>query len=158
MHAWMFRLLAGLVFAGTFAGSASAQLLDTKAISLAEAKKLVAAAAEKAGELKKPFCIAVLDQGGHLIYFERMDGAQWASVRIAMAKARTAAGFQRPSKAFGDRMAAGDTYLLGLPGIVPSEGGVPLEAGGQVIGAIGASGGTAQEDGQVASAGAAALK
>jgi glc operon protein GlcG len=140
------------------AGGASAQLLDKKAISLAEAKKIVAAAEEEAKRNNLTMCIAVVDEDGQLIYFEKMDETQAASVKIAIAKARSAATFKRPTKVFEDALVGGRQAILGLTGAMPVEGGVPLTAGGKVIGAIGASGGTAQQDGQVATAGAATLK
>jgi uncharacterized protein GlcG (DUF336 family) len=140
------------------AGGAAAQLIDKKGLSLAEAKNIVAAAEAEAQKLNKPFCIAVMDEGGRLVYFERMDGAQWASVRIAQDKARAAIAFKRPTKTFEERVAGGAMNVLTLHGVVASEGGVPLMASGQIIGSIGVSGGTSAEDGQVANAGAGSLK
>jgi uncharacterized protein GlcG (DUF336 family) len=98
---------------------------------------------------------AVVDHGGFLIYFERMDNTQLGSVEIAIEKARTAALFRRPSKAFEDALAGGRMAILGLRGALPLEGGVPLISGGKLVGA---SGGTGQQDGQVAQAGASAIK
>lgn len=126
-------------------------------IGAAAAKKAVAAAIaehDKTGAF--PMVIAVVDTGGHLVYLERMDNAQIGSVRIAIAKARSAALFRRPTKVFEDALAGGRQAILGLPGAIPSEGGVPITSGGKIIGAIGASGGTAPQDGQVAGAGAKA--
>jgi uncharacterized protein GlcG (DUF336 family) len=93
-----------------------------------------------------------------LIYFERMDNTQLGSVDIAIEKARSAALFRRPSKVFEDALAGGRTAILALRGAVPLDGGVPIISGGKLVGAIGASGGTAQQDGQVAKAGAEAIK
>lgn len=127
-------------------------------ISLADAKKAVAAAvAEHPKTGGFPMAIAVVDTGGHLVYFERMQNTQIGSVRIAIDKARSAALFRRPTKVFEDGLAAGRHAILGLRGLVPSEGGVPIVIGGKIIGAIGASGGSAQQDGAVASAGVKAL-
>jgi glc operon protein GlcG len=128
-------------------------------VSLADAKKAAAAAvAEVAKVGSAPDAIAIVDHGGFLIYFERMDNTQLGSVEIAIEKARSAALFRRPSKVFEDAVAGGRNAILALRGAVPIEGGVPIIAGGKLVGAIGASGGTAQQDGQVAKAGADAIK
>ena len=128
-------------------------------IGVDDAKKAAAAAVE---EVKKigaaPNAIAVVDHGGFLIYFERMDNTQLGSVEIAIDKARSAALFRRPSKVFEDALAGGRTAILALRGATPIEGGLPLVSGGKIVGAIGASGGTAQQDGQVAKAGADTIK
>ncbi|MBV9863386.1 MAG: heme-binding protein [Alphaproteobacteria bacterium] len=125
-----------------------------------EAAKKAAAAAEaevpKAGS--NPDVIAVVDTGGHLIYLERMDNAQIASVRIAIDKARAAAMFRRPTKVFEDAVAGGRIGIMTLHGAIASEGGLPLMIDGKIVGAIGASGGTSQQDGQVAKAGADTVK
>jgi len=104
--------------------------------------------------------LAVVDSGGHLVAFERLDGTGFASAEVAVAKARTAVGFRRPSQAFHEMVAAGGEGLrmLGLPGAVPIDGGVPLLAQGAIVGAIGISGVTSAQDGQIARAGAEALK
>src|SRR4029077_17855438 len=113
-------------------------------------------------EVKKigaaPNAVAIVDHGGVLIYFEGMENTHVGSVEIAIDKARTAALFRRPSKVFEDALASGRTAILGLRGATPIEGGLPLVSGGKIIGAIGASGGTAQQDGQVAKAGADTIK
>jgi glc operon protein GlcG len=128
-------------------------------IGLDDAKKAAVAAVE---EVKKigaaPNAIAIVDHGGFLIYFERMDNTQLGSVEIAIDKARSAALFRRPSKVFEDALAGGRNAILALRGATPLEGGLPLVSGGKIIGAIGASGGTAQQDGQVAKAGADTIK
>jgi glc operon protein GlcG len=128
-------------------------------IGLDDAKKAAAAAVE---EVKKigaaPNAIAIVDHGGFLIYFERMDNTQLGSVEIAIDKARSAALFRRPSKVFEDALAGGRTAILALRGATPVEGGLPLVSAGKIVGAIGASGGTAQQDGQVAKAGADTIK
>jgi uncharacterized protein GlcG (DUF336 family) len=87
-----------------------------------------------------------------------MDNTQLGSVEIAVDKARSAALFRRPSKVFEDALAGGRTAILALRGATPLEGGLPLVSGGKIVGAIGASGGTAQQDGQVAKAGADTIK
>ena len=102
---------------------------------------------------------AVVGPAGELVYFEKMDGTQLASADISQGKARTAVMFRRPSKVFADQFAAGNTAFLTFPEKpVASEGGVPITVDGKIIGAIGASGGTGQQDGMAASAGASAAK
>jgi len=101
---------------------------------------------------------AVVDGGGTLIAFEKADLASNSSSEIAQAKARTAATFRVPTKAYQDRLSSGETFILGLPGVVPAAGGVPIVVGGKVIGAIGVSGATPLQDHQSAEAGAAAVK
>ena len=103
---------------------------------------------------------AVVDPAGDLVYFEKVDGTQAASVDIAIDKARSAARFKRPTKALQDVLAAGGVGLrmLALQGAVPVDGGVPLLMDGKIVGAIGLSGGTSDQDGQCAKAGADTLK
>jgi glc operon protein GlcG len=100
--------------------------------------------------------IAVVDDGGHLILLQRLDDTQVASVEVAIGKARTAAIFRRPSKVFEDQVRNGRVAALGLTGATPLQGGIPVEVNGKVIGAIGVSGETPQEDEDIAKAGAAA--
>jgi uncharacterized protein GlcG (DUF336 family) len=104
--------------------------------------------------------VAVVDTAGYLIYFERMPDTQLGSVEIAIEKAKSAALFRRPTKTFQDQLAAGGEGLrmLRLTGSIPVEGGIPLIVDGKVIGAIGASGGSSDQDGRTAQAGAAATK
>jgi uncharacterized protein GlcG (DUF336 family) len=129
------------------------------ALGIAVAKKIAAAAVEEAKKVSAaPDAIAIVDPGGALIYFERMDNAQLGSIAVAIDKARSAALFRRPTKVFADLLAKGNALPLALRGAVPLEGGLPLISGGRLVGAIGASGGTGAQDGQVAAAGAAALK
>ena len=128
-----------------------------KALSLAVAKKIAAAAEKHALENKWNVCIAIVDDGGHLVYFQRLDGTQTGSVLVSQRKAQTAISFKRPSKVFEEQVAGGRNALLGLPGAVPLEGGIPLVVEGQMIGAIGVSGVTAQQDGMIAQAGADSL-
>jgi glc operon protein GlcG len=135
----------------------AAQLADKKALTLQAAKQIAAAAEKEAAGNKWTMVIAILDDGEHLIYLERMDETQIGSVEVAQQKARSAVSFKRPTKAFEDAVAGGRTAILRLSGAVPVEGGVPLVADGKVIGAIGCSGGTSQQDGVVAKAGADAL-
>jgi uncharacterized protein GlcG (DUF336 family) len=127
------------------------------ALSLEDAKRVAAAARAEAEKNGWAIVIAVVDDGGHLMYLERMDGTQKASSRIAEAKGRTAILFKRPTKAIEDNVLEGRTVMMGLPGAVPLEGGVPLMKDGQFVGGIGVSGVQSFQDGIVARAGAAAL-
>jgi glc operon protein GlcG len=130
-------------------------------ISVADAKKLAAAAIAEVGKIgAAPNAIAIVDIGGELLYFERMENTQTGSVQVAIDKARSAVLFRRPTKVFEDVLAGGGAGLriLGLHAAIPVEGGLPIVVGGKVVGAIGASGGTAAQDGQVALAGLNALK
>ncbi|KAF2990245.1 heme-binding protein [Methylocystis sp. MJC1] len=126
-------------------------------LTLADAKRVAAAAAEEAQRNGWSVVIAIVDDAGLLVYLERLDGVQPASCDIAQAKARAAALFRRPSKALEETVAGGRIALLSLPHIIPVEGGLPLVYEGQVIGAIGVSGVQSFEDGIVAKAGADAL-
>lgn len=148
-----------LSLAAVLLGSAtvSAQLADKKALTLDAAKKIAAAAEAEAKKNNWRVVIAVLDDGGHLVYLQRMDETQIGSIEVAIGKARSAVLFKRPTKAFEDALVGGRMAILGVTGAVPIEGGLPLMAEGRVIGAIGVSGGPAAQDGQVAKAGADAL-
>ncbi len=130
------------------------------AINAEGAKKIAAAAIAEAKKNNWAMAVAVVDTAGYLVYFERMPETQLASVEVAQEKARSAALFRRPTKAFQDAVAAGGEGLriLGLKGAVPVEGGIPLIVDGKIIGAIGASGGSSDQDGKTAQAGAAAMK
>ena len=139
------------------AGISTAQLAQKKVLTLEAAKQLAAAAEKQAAENKLTMVIAIMDDGGNLVYLERMDGTQIGSIKVAMQKATSAVAFKRPTKVFADAMAGGGTAILSLPGAMPIEGGLPLVVDGVVIGSIGASGGTSKEDGVVAKAGADAL-
>jgi uncharacterized protein GlcG (DUF336 family) len=132
-------------------------LADKKVLTLAAAEWIAAAAKQEAASNNWAMVIAVVDDGGHLIHLTRMDGALIASVTVATEKARCAAQFKRATKVFEEGVAAGRNVLLSLPGAVPIEGGIPLTFNGQVVGAIGVSGGTPAQDGQCAQAGANAL-
>lgn len=139
-------------------GLAPAQQLSTKkTLNLAIAKQIVASAEKEAARNQWMMYITVVDDGGNIIFLERLDDAQLGSLEVSIEKAKTALLFRRPSKAFEDQVAAGRNGLLKLPGALPVEGGIPLMADGKVIGAIGVSGGTSQQDAQVAQAGVAAL-
>ena len=129
-------------------------------ISLDAAKRAAAAAAAEARKNNWRMAIAVVDPAGSLIYYEKMDDTQIGSAKVAVAKARSAALYKRPTKAFQDALAGGGLNLrvLGLEGAVPVEGGVPLMFGGKLVGAIGVSGDLSEHDAQCAIAAAATLK
>lgn len=124
------------------------------------AKKVAAAAIAEARKNNWTMAIAVVDPNGTLVYFEKMDNTQNGSVNVAQDKARSAALFKRPTKSFQDTLAAGGEGLriLALQGAVPVDGGIPIIVAGKIIGAVGASGGTSAQDGQVAKAGADAVR
>jgi uncharacterized protein GlcG (DUF336 family) len=130
------------------------------AVSAESAKKVAAAAIAEARKNNWAMAVAIVDTGGYLVYFERMQDTQLGSVEVSIAKAKSAALFRRPTKSFQDTVAAGGVGLrmLGLPGAIPVEGGIPLIVDGKIIGAIGASGGTSDQDGSTAQAGVAAMK
>jgi len=129
-------------------------------VSVENAKKAAAAALAEARTNNWRMAVAVVDTGGILVYYEKMDNTQIGSADIAIEKARTAVRFKRPSKAFQDSVAGGGVGLrvLRLPGAVPLEGGIPLMIDGQIVGAIGVSGDSADHDGLCATAGAGTLK
>jgi uncharacterized protein GlcG (DUF336 family) len=127
-------------------------------ITLEQAIKAAAAAREEAKKINVNDAIAVVEPSGALVYFERADGTQYAGAKIAQAKATAAAQFRRPTKAFADRLTAGDQTVLVLPGALAVAGGVPILVDGKLIGAIGISGASAAQDDQVATAGANAFK
>lgn len=129
-------------------------------ITLEQAKK-AADAAE--AEMKKNgwfMAIAVAGPSGDLVYFRKLDNTQFGSIAIAQHKARAAATFRRPTKVFEDRIAQGGAGIaaMTLDGVIGSEGGIPILVGGKIIGAIGCSGGTGQQDGVACTAGVNALK
>ena len=124
------------------------------------AKKAIAAAEAEAKKNDWPVAIAVVDTGGHLVAFSRLDNTQIGSVDIAIGKAVTANNLKRPTKALQDGIAqgGGNLRLLAVKGIMPLEGGVPIVVDGKIIGAIGVSGVMSNQDAQCAMAGAAAAK
>jgi len=129
-------------------------------ISLEHAKKVAAPALAEAAKNNWTMAVAVVDTGGNLVYYEKMDNTQLGSATVAIDKARSAALFKRPTKAFQDALAAGGDGLriLRLQGAVPVEGGIPLMVEGKIVGAIGVSGGASSQDAQCAKAGADILK
>jgi len=133
-------------------------LADKKALTLAVAKRIAAAAEEVANKNNWNMFVAVVDDGGNLMYLERMDDSQLASLDVSIAKARCALLFKRPTKVMEDAVAGGRTVVMTLPNAVPLEGGLPLMAYGKIVGAIGISGATSPQDGIVAKAGADELE
>lgn len=126
------------------------------ALTLADAKQIAAAAEAEALKNKWSVTIAVLDDGGNLIFLQRLDEAPLGSIAVAQEKARTALLFKRPTKAFEEIIAGGRAAMLTLPGATPIEGGLPLLNNGQIVGAIGVSGVQSPQDAQIAQAGVAA--
>jgi len=129
-------------------------------ISTDAAKKIAAAAIAEARKNSWAMALAVVDTGGYLVYFERMPDTQLGSVEVSIEKAKTAALFRRPTKSFQDTVAGGGEGLriLRLTGAIPVEGGIPIIVDGKLIGAVGASGGSSDQDGRTAQAGASAMK
>jgi len=127
-------------------------------ITLEQARAAIAAGEAESKKNGWNHVFAVVDGGGNLVAFEKADLASNSSVEIAQAKAKTAATFRVPTKAYQDRISSGETFLLGLPGVVPAAGGVPIIVGGRVIGAIGVSRATPLQDHQAAEAAIAAVK
>jgi len=141
---------------GVFTPSAHAELPVKQVLTLNVAKRIAAAAEAEATRRGSTVVIVVVDDGGHTIVLERLDDTQVASVEVGIGKARTAAIFRRPSKVFEDQIREGRVAALALPGATPLQGGIPITVNGKVIGAIGVSGNTPQEDEDIAKAGAAA--
>ncbi|MGK9477971.1 GlcG/HbpS family heme-binding protein [Melioribacter sp. OK-6-Me] len=134
-------LMTGLIFG---------QVGSKHTITLDLAKKIAIAAENKAKEMKIDVVIAIVDEGGNLLFFERMDGAQLGSINVAKKKAVSAIYFKRPTKSYQQRISDGNNALLSIDEILPFEGGVPLNYKGNYIGAIGVSGGTPEQDGIIA--------
>jgi uncharacterized protein GlcG (DUF336 family) len=149
-----------LLTAGLLLASAGLCQLATKTtLTLEAAKKIAAASEEEARKNQWNVVIAVLDDGGNLIYLQRMDETQIGSIDVAIAKGQSAVKFKRPTKAFEDAVAGGRQAILRLPGALPVEGGIPIMMNGKLIGAVGVSGVTSQQDAQIAKAGVdAAMK
>jgi glc operon protein GlcG len=121
-------------------------------VTLERAKRLVAAAEAEARKHDFLMAFAIVEPSGALVAFERMDGVQYGSLEVAQAKARAAALYRRPSKAWADAIAAGKPGVVTFPNVVAAEGGIPIVVDGKIIGAIGVSGGTSEQDGAVAMA------
>lgn len=162
MKKWIFISLITLIFSISFGWGAFAQMPNAYGppIKLDAAKKAAAGAIAEAHKNNWTMAVAILDIGGDLVYFEKMDGTQTGSVRVAIGKGRSAVLYKRPTKAWQDVVAGGGAGLriLALEGAVPFEGGLPLLMEDKIVGAIGVSGGSADQDGKVAAAGAQAVK
>jgi glc operon protein GlcG len=153
------KLAVGLLLGTWLAAprNIAAQSAEQPGLTLEAANRIADAAQAEATRNRWNVVIAVVDAGGYLVHLRRMDGTQLGSVVVAEEKAKSAVLFRRPTKAFSDAIASGNTGVLRLPGAIPIEGGVPLAMGDQVVGAIGVSGVTAQQDGQIAQAGVKAF-
>jgi uncharacterized protein GlcG (DUF336 family) len=143
-----------------FSGSAPAQMAYGAPISLEQAKRAMAAAEAEARKNNWPVAIAIVDPGGYLVLFQRIDNTQFSSAQVAQDKAWSAVGFRRPTKAFQDGVAGGGAgmRLLNLRGASLLDGGLPIVADGKIIGGIGVSGVQGHEDAQIAKAGADTIK
>jgi len=153
-------VIAGLTLCVGSSARAQAPIPYGEAISLENAKKVIAAAEVEAKKNSWPVAIAVVDCSGFLVAFQRLDNTQLGSVEVSLEKAKTSALFRRPTKVFEDMLVTGGANLkvLKLPGALPIEGGLPIVHDGKIIGAIGVSGVKSTEDAQVAAAGLEALK
>jgi glc operon protein GlcG len=149
------RWLLTVAIVAVMAGVAHAQLIEKTALTLEGAKRIAAAAEQKARAVGARVVIAVVDEGGSLLLLERLDDTQVASVNVGIDKARTAAIYRRPSKVFEEQVKNGRVSALALHGAVALQGGVPIVVEGKVIGAIGVSGETPGQDEDIALAGAA---
>ena len=149
-------VLAGITLAGlAFAASAQDKRPDYgPSVTLTQAKKIAAGVIAECTKNQWNVAVAVVDPHGFLVYFERMENTQYASMDIAIGKAKAAATYRRPTRAFADVINKGGPATATLPGVFASPGGVPLMADGKVIGAVGVSGATGDQDEQCSKAGA----
>lgn len=153
------RHIPGVLALALFAVSASAQQRPGYGtpVTIDQAKKIAAAVVAECHNNKWNVAVAIVDTYGSLVYFERIEDTQTASMDIAIMKAKAAATYRRPTRAFVDAISKTGPATMTLPGVVASPGGVPLFVGSKVIGAVGVSGVTGDQDEQCAKAGAAAL-
>ena len=156
------RLIVAVMIVFGALASAVAQMPNPYGlpITLENARKAAAPALAEAVKNNWNVAVAIVDPSGNLVHYEKMDNTQLGSANVAIDKAKTAALFKRPSKAFQDALAAGGDGLrvLRLPGVTPVEGGIPLVMDGKIVGAIGVSGATSAQDAQCAKAGAETIK
>jgi uncharacterized protein GlcG (DUF336 family) len=155
------RKLSVVVAAGLLAFAAQAQAQTYGApITLDQARKVMSAAEAEMKKNNWAMSIAIVDSGGYLVLLQRADGSQFVGAKIAEDKAWSAIAYKRPGKAFQDRLATGGAELriLQLRGVSAIDGGEPIVVDGKLIGAVGVSGGSGEQDGLVAKAGVAALK
>ena len=155
------KVVAVMVMLGGMAIGERAQMLPNPYgpnVTLETAKKVAAPALAEAEKNHWNMAVAIVDTGGNLVYYEKMDNTQLGSANVAIDKARTAALFKRPSKAFEDAAATpGGVRVLSLQGVTAIEGGIPLVMDGKIVGAIGVSGAASAQDAQCAKAGADVL-
>ena len=154
------RVVLALAIVGSLTPTYAAQnlILEKKVLSLAAARKIVAAAEAEANARGVGVVIVVVDSSGTIIELTRMDTAQVASVNVGIGKARTAAIYRRPSRDFEEQIKSGRIAALALADATPLQGGVPVLVDGKVVGAVGVSGDTPQVDEAIAIAGAAAIR
>ena len=126
-------------------------------LTLDDAKKVAAGAEAEAKRNEWLVVIVIVDEGGHLLYLQRLDNTQFGSVNVAIEKARAAIAFRRPTKIWEENIAQGQLRYLNLPGTLPIEGGLPIVINGQFVGAVGVSGVRSFQDAQIAQAGIDAL-
>jgi glc operon protein GlcG len=156
----LFSAVVTFAIVGSLATTHASQglVLERKVLSLAAARKIVAAAEAEANARGVGVVIAVVDSSGTIIELTRMDTAQVASVNVGIGKARTAAIYRRPSRDFEEQIKNGRVAALALADATPLQGGVPILVDGKVVGAIGVSGDTPQVDEAIAIAGAAVIR
>ena len=156
------RTIAVLLFVPCALVSALAQMPNPYGVSITveNAKKVAVPALAEAAKNSWLVAVAIVDPSGNLVYYEKMDNTQLGSANVAIDKARSAALFKRPTKAFQDALASGGDGLriLRIQGATPVEGGIPLLSDGKIVGAIGVSGATSAQDAECAKAGADAFK
>jgi len=133
------------------------KMANKPVLSLKDAKRVADAADAEALSNEWKVVIAVVDDGGHLLYLQRSHDTQFGSIETAIAKAHAAVAFQRPTKASEDAVLSGRLIHLALPGVIPAEGGVPLMRDGMIVGGLGISGVRSFQDGQIEQAGVNAL-
>jgi len=127
-------------------------------ITLEQAQKAIDAAQAQAVKMKLLYAFAVVEPSGDLVYFRKMTGAPYSAIQLAQGKAVTAARYRRPTKFFFDQVEGGHQFFMSFPGALPVPGGIPIIADGKLIGAIGVSGGNSEQDIEIATPGANALK
>jgi glc operon protein GlcG len=157
---WLTSMMTAVAVSVALASAGQAQVVEKKALTLEGARQVIATAMGEARRLNAPgAAIAIVDDGGNLLALDRLDGTFAAGANISIGKARTAAIFKRPTKAFEDVIKNGRTAMVALSDLTPLQGGIPLVVGEEVVGAIGVSGAaSAQQDEEIAQAGAAAAK
>jgi glc operon protein GlcG len=156
----LMTMILGVVFCTLAPRAAMAQAMPNPygpGIAVETARKVASAAIAEAKKNGWFVSVAIVDTAGDLVFFERMDNAMSASVVVSQEKARTSARFKRPSKAFEEVLAGGRQAILGIPGVTPVEGGIPLIIDGKIVGAVGVNGASSPQDSQCAQAGADTL-